>query len=135
MKPEVLVLSFVAVISFVACSTGSQTASSAGPCPPSGENCPPMDRFITNTRSLGCFINGYHMIEIGNPTGVAIPKGTPLSFTAKLMNAGLHCATVSAPRDVPPHLFVPITGQPLLDQQGPCDAWWSPPLVVNPGIR
>jgi hypothetical protein len=103
--------------------------------PPSSGNCPPMNRFLANTRSIGCSIDNNHLIQIGNPTGVAIPKGTPLSFTAKLENAGLYCATVPAPSAVPPHLFVTITGQPLFDQQGPCDAWWSPPLLLNPGIQ
>lgn len=76
--------------------------------------------------------NGYYQLEVGNASAIAIPKGTPISFVAKLVNAGAYCATVSAREPIPPHLFVVITTPPpVLDNQAPCQAWHKLPPVFE----
>lgn len=91
--------------------------------------CSPVKLELANVQPLGCFIYGDHTLGVGNASATAIPKGTPVSFAAKLVNAGTYCATVRVPQDIPPHLYVQIPGQPLFDGQAPCQAWWQVPLV------
>jgi hypothetical protein len=73
--------------------------------------------------SLACFIDNNHLLNVGNATPPAIPRGTPISFTAKLENAGSYSSTVPAPKDIPPHLFVTFTSLPVFDSAATCLAW------------
>jgi hypothetical protein len=86
---------------------------------------------LTDVQPLGCFIYGNHLLGVGNASATPIPKGTTVSFTAKLVNAGTYCATVQVPEPIPPHLFVVIIGQPLFDDQAPCQAWRQVPPVLT----
>jgi hypothetical protein len=86
---------------------------------------------LTDVQPLGCFIYGDHSLGVGNASATPIPKGTTVSFTAKLVNAGTYCATVQVPEPIPPHLFVVIIGQPLFDDQAPCQAWRHVPPVLT----
>jgi hypothetical protein len=107
------------------------SAMSCAKAPPTAQTgkCRPTMLELANVQPLGCYIYGDHTLGVGNASATAIPKGTPVSFTAKLVNAGAYCATVPVPQDIPPHLFVPILGQPLFDDQAPCQAWREVPLV------
>jgi hypothetical protein len=102
-------------VTAASCAQTSQTAQTSRFCPPLFQ--------LKAIQPLGCYIYGNHLLGVGNPSAIAIPKGTPVSFAAKLVNAGPYCATVPAPEPIPPHLFVVITGQPLFDDQAPCQAW------------
>ena len=93
--------------------------------------CPPLIQ-LGNVEPIACFVDNNHLIGFGNPTKFAIPKGTQVSFVAKLVNAGPYCATVVLREPIPPHLFVFITGQPLFDNQAPCQAWRNVPPVNHP---
>ena len=111
------------------------TAASCMPTPQTADTtqtikfCPPL--LVLGVRPLGCFVFDNHLLGVGNPSATAIPKGTPVSFVAKLVNAGAYCATVPTPEPIPPHLFVVITGQPLFDDQTPCQAWREVPPVLT----
>jgi len=72
---------------------------------------------------------------LGGPTATTIPKGTAVSFAARLLNGGAYCTTVPAPEPILPHLFVVITGlygPPLFDDQAPCQAWRETTPEVEP---
>jgi len=99
-------------------------------CAPSalvGLGCPPPP--IVSVKELACLVNNDHQVQVGNSGPPAIPNGTIVTFTAKLENAGNHCATVKISKPVPPHLFITITGQPLFDGSAPCKAWRKVELV------
>ena len=106
------------------------TVASCAQIPQTGRICPPLFQ-LEITQPLACYVYSNHLLAVGNPSAIAIPKGTPVSFTAKLVNAGAYCATVPAPQPIPPHLFVVITGQPLFDDQAPCQAWREVPPVFT----
>jgi hypothetical protein len=109
------------------------SAASCKQTPPpaqTGKLCPPLIE-LASIKPLACLVYGNHLLGVGNASKDAIPKGTPITFAAKLVNAGAYCATVPAPEPIPPHLFVVITGQPLFDDQAPCQAWQEVPPVVN----
>ncbi len=109
------------------------TAVSCAQTPPSPQttrSCPPLFQ-LANVQPLGCHVDGNHLLGVGNASAIAIPKGTLISFAAKLVNAGTYCATVPAPEPIAPHLFVVITGQPLFDDQSPCQAWRQVPPVLT----
>ena len=109
------------------------TAVSCAHTPPTAQTrrfCPPLFQ-LAAVQPLGCYIYGNHLLGVGNPSAITIPKGTPFSFAAKLVNAGAYCATVPAPEPIPPHLFVVITGQPLFDDQAPCQASREVPPVLT----
>lgn len=107
-------------------------AITAASCAQTKRSCPPLLQLEASIQPLGCYIYGNYLLGVGNPSAIAIPKGTPISFAAKLVNAGAYCATVPAPEPIPPHLFVVITGQPLFDNQAPCQAWREVPPVFKP---
>ena len=113
----------LSAITAASCAHTSQTARIRRFCPPFFQ--------LETIQPLGCYIYPDHLLGVGNPSAVAIPKGTPVSFSAKLVNAGAYCATVPAPEPIPPHLFVVITGQPLFDEQAPCQAWREVPPVLT----
>ena len=110
-------------ISAISCAKAPSTAQ-IGKCRP-----PLLE--LANVQLLGCYIDGYHLLGVGNASATPIPKGTTVSFTAKLVNAGTYCATVQLPEPIPPHLFVTIIGQPLFDDQAPCQAWRQVPPVLT----
>jgi hypothetical protein len=123
-KPSVTVaLVCFFAITAASCAQTPQTAQF-------GRSCPPLFQ-LEAIHLLGCYVDGNHLLGVGNASATAIPKGTLVSFAAKLVNAGAYCATVPAPEPIPPHLFVTITGQPLFDNQAPCQAWWEAPPVVK----
>jgi hypothetical protein len=93
--------------------------------------CPPLFQ-LADIQPLACYVNRYYQLEVGNASAIAIPKGTPISFVAKLANAGAYCATAPAREPIPPHLFVVITTPPpILDNQAPCQAWRKVPPVFE----
>src|SRR2546423_1115232 len=116
------------LVSFFA--IGAMSCAQAPPTAQTGKCRPPLIE-LADVQPLGCYIYGNHFLGVGNPSATTIPKGTPVSFTAKLVNAGAYCATVPAPGPIPPHLFVIITGQPLFDDQAPCQAWRQVPPVFT----
>ena len=79
---------------------------------------------------LVCWIDGYFLLNVGSVTRVR--KGTPISFIAKLANAGLYARTIPLPRDIPPHLFVTFTGLPVFERNSECEAWWIRRPVLAP---
>jgi hypothetical protein len=93
-------------------------------------SCPPFVQ-LASIQPLGCYIDNNHFLGVGNPRPPAIPRGTIIFFTAKLENAGAFCASVPAPRPIPPHLFIAIGGQPLFDNDAPCQAWLQTPPVLQ----
>jgi hypothetical protein len=108
-------------------------AITAASCAQTSRFCPPLLQLAASIQPLGCYIYDNNLLGVGNPSAIAIPKGTPVSFAAKLVNAGAYCASVPAPEPIPPHLFVVITGQPLFDNQAPCQAWREvPPVFKEP---
>src|ERR1700730_8841345 len=80
------------------------TAASCMPTPQTADTtqtikfCPPL--LVLGVRPLGCFVFDNHLLGVGNPSATAIPKGTPVSFVAKLVNAGAYCATVPTPEPI-----------------------------------
>jgi hypothetical protein len=86
---------------------------------------------------LSCFIQN-HMLNVGNQFPSVIRMGTPISFVAKLENAGFYARTIILPSDIPPHLSVNLSVAfpgvlPLFDNNSRCQAWWVRPPVVAPG--
>ena len=114
------------------CFLAITAASCAQTQPPrTARDCPRLLK-LEDSQPLGCHIYGNHLLGVGNASPVAIPKGTPVSFEAKLVNAGVYCATVPVQEDIPPHLFVVVaTGLPLFDDQAPCQAWLEGPPVLK----
>jgi hypothetical protein len=98
---------------------------------PVDKMCPPLLE-LGAIELLACWVNNNHKAEIGNASNSEIPKGTVISFTAKLENAGPHCSSVPAPRPIPAHLSITIDGQPVLDDQAPCQAWREATPVIKP---
>jgi hypothetical protein len=122
-KPSVAgILACLFAMTAASCDRAEQTAQRT-------RSCPPLLLSLATIQLLGCVVDDNHLLEIGNPSPPAIPEDTPISFVAKLANAGPYCATVRAPTPIPPHLFVPIPGQPLFDNQAPCQAWREAPPV------
>src|SRR5260370_32780010 len=111
------------IISAISCAKARSTAQTG--------NCHAPRLELANVQLLGCYIDGYHLLGVGNASATPIPTGTTVSFTAKLVNAGTYCATVITPEPIPPHLFITITGQPLFDDQAPCQAWRQVPPVLT----
>ena len=102
------------------CEPAPQTPQIVKFCPPS-----------VNLQPLSCGVTNNYLVAVGNPNRFAIPKGTPISFEAKLVNAGAYCTTVPAPEPIPAHLAIDIRGQPLFDNQAPCQAWQEVPPVFT----
>jgi hypothetical protein len=94
--------------------------------------CPPASRYVANTRSLACWISTDHVISVGTGGSFPIPKGTQVSFLAKLADGRLYCWTEPTPEVIPPHLSIDIYESFTFDTKGACDAWWSPPLINAP---
>jgi hypothetical protein len=110
---------------------GAMLMSCAKAPPTQTGNCRAPQLELANVQLLGCWIDGNHLLEVGNATATPIPKGTTISFTAKLVNAGTYCGTVTSSEPIPPHLFIAFTGQPLFDDQAPCQAWRQVPPVLT----
>ena len=93
-------------------------------------SCPPLIQ-LGAVQPLACYVYD-HQLRVGNRSKITIPKGTPVTFTAKLENAGAYCATVLTREPIPPHLYGgAISGQPLFDNQAPCQAWQAWPTVFT----
>lgn len=108
------------------CTKAPQTQQGTKPCPP-----PPPNAQLVTIQQLTCFVDIDHRLNVGNPSGSAIPKGTPVFFTAKLENADLYCSKVPAPEPIPPHLSISIPGQPVFDHNARCQAWLELPRVFE----
>lgn len=118
---------FVAIAAAASCAQTPQTPQPTGRCPPLLD--------LAAFRPIGCHVYPNHFLAVGNPTATTIPKGTAVSFAAKLLNGDAYCTTVPAPEPIPPHLFVVITGlygPPLFDDQAPCQAWREATPEVKP---
>jgi hypothetical protein len=83
-------------------------------------------------KMLGCYVND-HMLYVGS--SFFVPKGTLITFVAKLENAGLYRQRLYLPSDI--HiLFINVSVYyPLLPvfQDGNCEAWFIRRPVVAPG--
>jgi hypothetical protein len=120
-------LTVALVFCFAVCA-----ASCTPPPPQDFRLCPPSFQSQVlqfNLIPLDSYIGSDHVLRVGNASSVAIPQGTRIFFTAKLVNAGPYCATVLAPEPILPHLYVRIVGQPLFDDQARSQAWRIAPLV------
>jgi hypothetical protein len=110
---------------------GATSCGQTRQIPPVDKMCPPLLE-LGAIEPLTCWVNTNHQVEIGNASKSEIPKGTLISFAAKLENAGPRCTSVPAPSPIPAHLSITIGGQPVFDDQAPCQAWREATPAIKP---
>jgi hypothetical protein len=114
----------IAVVAALGATLAGEAKAMPYPVPP---------QVAETKRPLACWVDEFYRLDVGS--AYALPKGTPISFKAKLAEYPYshYDRTIPLPEDIIAHLWVTLSRPPYIPKlAGYCEAWWVQPPVVAP---